>query len=121
MASSRKVYISASAFLAFVDRAHPKHQQAVAYFHYFGQNQYQLYTGFINISEAYREIGERISFSLAKDFLKAINYGNINILYPEETDMRAIFKAITNYSSSLTFKEASMSVMANKKGISQIC
>ena len=34
---SKKVFIATSAFMAFLDRANPKHVQAAAYFQYFAQ------------------------------------------------------------------------------------
>lgn len=119
---SKKVFISANAFLAFVDRAHPKHTQAAAFFRYFAENKYQVYTGYINVQEAHRQIFERISPSLARDFIRAINLGSINIIYPNESDVRAAIKTLTNYrSAELTFYQAQMAVLANKNSISQIC
>ncbi len=122
MTTSKKVYVSASAFMAFVDRAHPKHQQALAYFRYFAQEGYQLYTGYVNVIAAHDTLSEKISPSLARDFLRAIVLGNINVVYPEESDMKAAIKTIVQYrSSELTFKEAQMAVLANRRGITQIC
>jgi len=45
MASSKKVYIARSGFYAFIDRAHPKHEQASAFFRYFAEQGYLLFTG----------------------------------------------------------------------------
>lgn len=122
MRESKKIFLAASAFVAFIDRAHPKHTQVAAYFRYFSQAKYQLYTGYLNIEEAYSKIFQDISPSLAKDFLRAVALGSINIIYPTESDMKAAIKAlVTSQSSELTFKDAQMEVLAYKNNISQIC
>ena len=58
--TSKKVFIATSAFMAFVDRANPKHVQAAAYFQYFAQEKYNLYTGYLNLIETHGEISEKI-------------------------------------------------------------
>lgn len=118
---SKKVYTAPSGFLAFVDRAHPKYDQASAYFRYFAQNGYALYTDTLSIVETYNQIYEDISPSLAKDFLRTIFLGNINIIYPEERDIKSAFKTLVNYQSvELTFNQALRAVLANRRGISNI-
>lgn len=119
---SKKVYIQASAFLAFIDRAHPKYAQASAFFQYFAQEKYRLYTDYLTIYESHRQIHFNISPSLSRDFLRTLTFANINILYPEEADFRAALKTLANYPSiDLTFDKSLMAVLANKNGISQIC
>jgi predicted nucleic acid-binding protein len=119
---SKRVFIATSAFLAFLDRANPKHVQASAYFQYFAQEHYQLYTGFLNLAEVHSEISEKISGSFARDFLNAISLGTINILYPEPGDMKVTLKTLINYrSTDLTFKEAQMAVIASRRSVHQIC
>lgn len=119
---SKKVFIATSAFMAFVDRANPKHIQAAAYFQYFAQEKYQIYTGYLNLTEVHHETMEKVSGSFARDFLKAIDLGSINILYPEPADMKLAIKTLINYrSTDLTFREAQMVVMASRRSISQIC
>ena len=121
MAISKKVFITESVFFAFIDRAHPKHSQATAFFRYFAQEQYHLYTSHFNLEKAYSQITEKISISLAKDFLRSISLGSINILYPDESDMKTTIKTLVNYPTELTFSEALTAVLADKKSISQIC
>jgi predicted nucleic acid-binding protein len=118
---SKKVYIAPSAFLAFVDRNDPRHQQASAFFRFLGSQEYMLFTDDTTISRSFTDIFQKISPSLAKDFLKTIFSSDINILYAEERDIKAAFKAYTNYQSvDLLFPDALISVLANKRGISQI-
>lgn len=118
---SKKVYLAVSSFLAFIDRAHGKHTQAVAFFRYFAQEQYHLYTDTLALYEAHRQIHFQISPSLSQDLLRTIPYSNINIIYPQEVDTKAAIKTITNYRSvDLTFEKALMGVLANKRDIPQI-
>lgn len=118
---SKKVYIAPSAFYAFVDRAHPKHEQASAFFRFFAEQGYLLFTDTNSLVQIYSKIYKDISPSLSKDFLKTIFLGEINIIYPEESDIKAAFKTLVSFQSTeLTFSEALMSVLANRRGISQI-
>lgn len=118
---SKKVYVSRSGFYAFINRAHPKYEQASAYFRFFAQENYALFTDIFTLNEVYSLIYKEISPSLAKDFLKTIFLGDMNIIYPEESDIKAALKTLINYQSTeLTFNHALRAVLANKRGISQI-
>lgn len=119
---SKKVYLAPSAFCAFIDRAHTKHDQAVAFFRFFAQEEYQLFTDSINMVQAYNTIYKDISPSLAKDFLRSVSLGSINTLHPDESDTKAALKTLTLYrSTDLTYPEAVMAVIANRNRIPQIC
>lgn len=119
---SRKVFLAPDVFLAFVDRAHSKHMHAVAFFRYFAEQTYYLYTNPSTISLTHQKIHENISPALAKDFLKAISLGTINIMYPEEADMKLTLKTLISYSSQeLHMDEALMEVMSSRRNIPQIC
>jgi predicted nucleic acid-binding protein len=119
---SKKIFIETDVFYAFVNRAHDKHPQAAAFFRYFAQEQYQVFTSYAVIEEVYKEIYEKISPSLAKDFLRGLSLSNINILYPTESDYKAALKALINYrNTELTFNDSQSAVMANRNNINQIC
>ena len=119
---SKKVFVEASVFCAFIDRAHPKHEQAAAYFRFFSEEEYMLFTDHISLIEAYANIYKDISPSLAKDFLRTLTLSNVNVLYPEEGDSKAALKALVTYQSTdLTFPKAISAVLAQKRGITQIC
>lgn len=121
MAVSKKVFLAQSAFIALIDRAHPRHTQAEAYFRYFAQNGYQLYTGYSNIVEANSYIFKNISPSLTRDFMRAIALGSINVIYPDQSIMNAAIKTLIRaQSNELKFEDAQMEVMAYKNGIPQI-
>lgn len=118
---SRKVYLAQSAFLAFLDRAHAKHRQALAFFRYFAQERYRLYTDIVILYEIHRQIHFQISPSLSQDFLRTISFSDINIIYPQEADIKSAIKTINNYRSvDLTFDKALMGVLASKRFIGQI-
>lgn len=114
--------VSSDVLYAFVDRAHPKFPQATAYFRYFSEQKYQVYTTYSLVMEAYELIFEKISPSLARDFLRGITLSSINIIYPTESDAKIALKTLINYNSTeLTFVQAQMSVVCNKQNISQVC
>lgn len=119
---SKKVYLAPSSLYAFINRAHEKHQQACAYFRFFSEEEYLLYIDSVNLNEVYDTLSREISPSLGKDFLRIISLSNINIISPENSEIKATFKTITNYNSTeLTFSEALMTVVASKRNILQIC
>lgn len=119
---SKKVYLAPSSFLGFIDRAHPMHEQAAAFFRYFAQEEYTLFTDLPTIIETYRLAYTNISPSLAKDFLRIMSITSMNILYPEESDSKAALKALVTYQSTdLTFTNALLSVLAYRRGINQVC
>lgn len=119
---SKKVFLEASIFCAFIDRAHPKHEQAAAYFRFFAEEEYMIFTDHTSLMEAYMTMYKEVSPSLAKDFLRTMSLSNVNVLYPEEQDSKAALKALVTYQSTdLTFPKALSAVLAQKRGITQIC
>lgn len=122
MATSKKVFLSSDVFFAFIDRAHAKHEQASAYIRYFAQEEYFLYTDIVSLNLVYEQIYKDISTSLAKDFIKTISLSNINIIFPDESDLKATYKTIQlSNSTELTFVKALISVLSEKRNIGQIC
>src|ERR1035437_9390058 len=121
MATNTKLFITASVFIAFIDRTHPKHAQAVACFRYFASQKYRLFTSYSNLADVYRTIFNDISPFLAKDFLRAVTLGSINILYPTEADTKAAIKALTSsQSNELNFVDAQTEVLAYRNSILQV-
>lgn len=119
---SKKVFLAPSSFLSFIDRAHPMHEQAAAFFRYFAQESYQLYADYPSVIEVYKVIYSSISPSLARDYLRIMSITSMNIIYPEETDAKAALKALNTYQSTdLTYSNALLSVLAYKRNITQIC
>jgi predicted nucleic acid-binding protein len=121
MTNSKKVYIAPSAFYALIDRANPKHDQASAFFRYCAEQQYTLFTDTNTLNEVYNQIYMEISPSLSKDFLRTIFLGNINIIYPEESDIKAALKTLINYQSTeLNFSQSLRAVLANRRAVTQV-
>lgn len=119
---SKKVFLGDDVFLAFVDRANPRHLHAVAFFRYFAEEQFLLYTNINTISTVHKTIQETISPALAKDFLKALSLGTINVIYPEEADLKLTIKTLTSYASQeLHMDEALVAALASRRNIPQIC
>jgi predicted nucleic acid-binding protein len=119
--NSKKVMVSSDLLYSFVDRAHAKYPQATAYFRYFAEQKYQVYTTYSLVVETYELIFEKISPSLARDFLRGIMLSSINILYPSESDTKAAIKTLVTYKTpELTFTQAQMSVMCNRQNIPQV-
>ncbi|MGH7246078.1 MAG: hypothetical protein ACREGI_04035 [Candidatus Levyibacteriota bacterium] len=119
---SKKVFLAPDALVAFINRADAKHLHASAFFRYFAQEQYFLYASVTAVGDAYREIAINISPVLAKEFIKAISLSSINILTPEESDVKLTYKTLLGSAGSdLTFQEALMAVMADRREIPYIC
>lgn len=119
---SHKVFIESDVFYAFVNRADSKHPQAAAFFRYFAQEKYQVFTSYPAIEETYKEIYEKISPSLAKDFLRGLSLSSLNVLYPNESDLKAALKTLINFQNTeLTFRDSQSAVLANRNYINQIC
>jgi len=52
---------------------------------------------------------------LSKDFLRTIFLSNINIIYPEESDIKAALKTLVNYQSTeLTFSQSLRAVLGKQ-------
>jgi predicted nucleic acid-binding protein len=122
MITSHKVFIESDIFYAFINRADEKYPQAAAYFRYFAQEKYQIFTSYPVIELVYKDIYEKISPSLAKDFLRGLSLSSINILYPTESDLKAALKTLINFQNTdLTLKDSQSAVLANRNNINQIC
>lgn len=118
---SKKVYLAPSILFAFIDRGSPKHEQAAAYFRYFAIENYQLFIDTQNITEAYNKIYVKMSPSMGRDFLRIIFLSDINIIFPEEADIKTALKVFTGYrTAELSFSEALMSTIANKRNIPSV-
>lgn len=122
MIHSKKVFIAPSVLFAFVDRAHPKYEQASAYFRFFSEKEYFLFTDTLSLIEAYNQIYKEISPSLAKDYLRTMALSGINIIYHDALDSKAGLKALVTFQSTeLTYPQALMQILAERRGVPQIC
>ena len=120
--ASKKVFVESDIFYSFINRADERYPQSSAFFRYFAEQKFQIFTSYPVQEEVYKQIYEKISPSLAKDFLRGMSLSSVNILYPTESDAKAALKSLINYQNTeLTFKEAQTAVLSNRNYISQIC
>jgi predicted nucleic acid-binding protein len=120
--TSKKVFLSSSVMFAFVDRNHPKHQQASAYLRYFAQEKFQVYSSLSAVIHTHNDLRKHMSYSIAKDFIRAMFVGNIEIIYPDEAATKNALKLMLSQAQQdLSFDQILMNVLADKHGISQIC
>ena len=119
--TSKKVYLASDILTAFVDRLHPKHDQAAAFFRYFALEAYQLYSDSITLYEAFSHISMDMSPSIAKDFLRTIYTSNITIFYPTEADTKSVLKIyLADKTGDLTLGKTLMAFLSDKNRIPQV-
>jgi len=121
MALTKKVILSADAVYAYIDRGSDKHQQAIANFRYFSEQNYRVFIDTLSLNEAYNDVYKKMSQDLAKDFIRIISLSDMNIIYPDEGETRAAMKALVNYRTlDLTFSQALLAVAASRRNITQV-
>ena len=121
MSLSRKVILAPDAIYAYIDRGSDKHQQSVAFFRYFSEQNYHVFVDTLSLNEVYNDIYRKMSKDLAKDFLRIMNLSDINIIFPDEGEIKAAIKAVINYRAlDLTFSQAVMAVTASRRSITQV-
>lgn len=121
MTRSKKVLTTREILFSFIDRQHTKHAEAEAYFRFFANEGYHIYTPSFAVMDTYAQIRKHMSFSIAKDFLRTIYLGSIEIIYPDEsTTKNAIKLILSNTSDDLTMDQALINVIADKNQIPQI-
>ncbi|MDE2026726.1 MAG: hypothetical protein KGJ07_09645 [Patescibacteria group bacterium] len=119
---NKKVLIATDVLVAFIDRANPRHLHAGAFLRYFAQEHYTLFTTPLAISDTYAILAHKISPAIAKDFIKALNLGSMNVIPPDESDVKMTYKTLLSSSSTEAgFNETLMQVVANRRNITQIC
>lgn len=122
MIRSKKAFIDSSVFFALVDRNHPKHPEAEAYFRYFAQEGFHLYTANFVVANLYSQLRRHIGFSIAREFLRGIYLGNIEIIYPDEPTTKAAVKFIlTSQGPDISLEQALTNVIADRRQISYVC
>ena len=120
--TSKKVFITSSVFFAFIDRNHPNHSQAAAFFRYFAQEKFRLYVNNFSVIETYNQVRKHVSYSIAKEFIKAIFLGNIEIIRADDAEEKTALRLILNEQNfDLTFEQALINVLADRRQIPCIC
>lgn len=119
--TSKKVFLAADVFIAFLDRNHPKHLHASAFFRYFAQEHFYLYTSSEIVIATYQKISQSIGASFAKEFLKVLSESAITILAPEDTEVKKAIQTVVSSFSEIALDECLMLVIAEKRHIPYIC
>ncbi len=117
---SRKVFLASDVLSAFLNRNDPKHLQASAFFRYFAQEHFYLYTSSEIVIFVYQNISQGISKSFAKEFLQVMSESSIHILTPDEQDIRKAMQLVTTSFTDLGLQEALSLVMTQRHYIPQI-
>lgn len=123
MTNSKRVLLTSGVLFAFIDRNHPKHNQASAYFRFFAQEKYNLYVTLSSVVKTYNDLRKHMSYAIAKDFVRAMFVGNIEILYPDEASTKTALKLILSETQRdfNNFDHALINVLADRNQIPQIC
>lgn len=90
--SSKKIFIEASVFLSFIDRASSNHAKAGQLLEFLGKNKYQVFTSGMVVAQTFNALEQDLGKTLARDFLQAMLESNIQIVYTSESDLLAGFK-----------------------------
>lgn len=119
---SKKVFVTAGVFFAFLDRNHPKHREAGAFFRYFAKEKFQVITSIQMVVKTYNQLREHMSYSAAKDFVRSIYLGNIEILRPGEEEEKAALKLLfSDQYFDFPLEQAIINVLADRHNIPQVC
>lgn len=120
--ASKKIYVDSSVLYAFIDRADRNHRQAVRFMEHFSNQGAFLYTNYYTLQEVYGVANKQIGIAVAIDFLESILSSNVEILFPQKTDLIASFKLLkSNRNQQILFKETITATLMQRKGINQIC
>lgn len=114
---TKRVFIARDVFLAFLDRNDSKHLQATAFFRYFAQEHFYLYTSDGIVIALFQIISQSISQSFAKEFIKTLLESSIHVLTPDESELKKAISTIANSYSYLDLEETLIQVMAEKRYI----
>lgn len=90
--SSKRIFIEASMFLAFIDRVNLNHAKASKIFEVLGRDKYQVFTSGIVLIQTFNALEQDLGETLARDFLQAILETKIQILYTNDPDLLAAFR-----------------------------
>lgn len=115
-----KLFIDASMFLAFLDRANPNHIRAVTILENIALNHnHQLYTSLSNITETASIATYDMGLVIAQDFLESMLMSDIETIFPIRSDLVTAHKIIkSNRDRQIVLKEALNATLMQRKDIS---
>ncbi len=118
---SRKVFLDTTILIAFIDRADANHPKAVKTMETLALSGYILYTSSLNAIEVYTALTREIGQSVALDFLQAVLQSDIEILFPQKSDLISAHRMIrVNKDRQITLKETLNAILMQKRGVMQI-
>jgi len=113
-----QVFLDNIAFIAFINRTHPKHLAVVEAFEKFANSKIYLNTSIFVINDVFEFLLNNVSPSIAKNFLKIMPVSHIATLRPTPKDQyqaQAIISQPTSY--NITLKDALHVSMIKRKKI----
>lgn len=121
MATSRKIFIDSSIFIAFIDRGSPKHLKATKAIEDLASIGYRLYTSSDVITDAYDQLTHDVGTTVASEFLQTMLQSGIEILFPQKTDLVTANRILSvNRNREIALSEAVNATLMQKKGIVEI-
>jgi predicted nucleic acid-binding protein len=121
MVLSRKIFIDSSVLYSFIDRADSNHSNSVKTIEQLSLQEVSLYTSLQTIQDTFNAIKNQLGSTLSYDFLEVITNSNIEILFPQKSDLITAYRIIkSNRTKQLSLKEVLTAVLMQKRGISRI-
>lgn len=118
---SRKIFIDSSVLLSFIDKGDNNHKKAAQAIENLAKLGYQLYTSYQNVADTYAVLAREISLPIALDFLQASLRSDMEIIFPQKTDLNTAHRVIkNNRERQISLKEALNATLMQKRGVSQI-
>lgn len=118
---SRKIFIDSSVLISFIDRSDTNHLKAVQAMENLARINYQLFTSYQNVVEAYAALNREIGQTIALDFLQASLQSTMEILFPQKADLMSAHRIIqSNRERQIALREAINATLMEKRGIAQI-
>jgi predicted nucleic acid-binding protein len=119
--ASRKIFIDGSVFYAFTDRADANHAQSVKIMEQLSLQGVQLFTSIQSVQDVYSAINRQLGTTIGFDFLQAMIESDIEILYPQRSDLVSTYKLMRlNANKQISFKQALTANLMAKRNVVKI-
>ncbi len=119
--AARKIFVDGSVLYAFTDRADTNHVQAVKVLEQLSLQGVQLFTSLEDIHDVYSAINRQLGTTIGFDFLQAMIESNIEIIYPQRSDLVNAYKLIRlNTGKQISFKQVMTATLMAKRNVIKI-
>lgn len=120
-ATSRKIFIDSSIFIAFIDRGNPNHLIASKAVEDLARIGYRLYTSSSALTDSYALLSQEVGTTIALEFLQTMLQSGIEILFPQKIDLITAHRILrVNRDRQIPLGEALNATLMQKKGVIQI-